>query len=123
MSETVKEKNTAEVKQSAVRNHKLEYIVLVIVFCVAFITCMKVFYLRDNRRYSVHDSYTVYLSDDSLSKIESFDVKKIYLDNKKDASVRYITDSDTVIYSKDGTVVIDKGGQVETYSNAFIMKD
>lgn len=122
MSDTVKEKNTAEVKRSAVRNHKLEYIVPVIVFCVAFITCMTVFYFRDNRRYSVHDSYTVYLSDDSLSKIESFDVKKIYLD-KKDASVRYITDSDTVIYSKDGTVVIDKGGQVETYSNAFIMKD
>ena len=102
------------------------YAIPIIICCVISIGFIIAFLHFENNTkhpvYSVHDSYTVYLSDDSLSKIDSFNVKKIYLD-KETASVRYLTDSDTVIYSKDGTVVIDNDGQVETYSNAFIMKD
>lgn len=102
--------------------HKLRSVMCFSLFLAALFAVTVICYLADTKRYQIHDAYTVYLSDDSLTKIDSFNIKKIVLDKNK-ASVKYFTDTDTVIYSQDGVIVIDKGGQVESYSNAFIIKD
>lgn len=64
-------------------------------------------------------SYTVYLNDDSLSKIGSYAFTSV----KQNGSALVYEGNGTKVIAENGNVIIINQTEADTYTNAFVLKD